>query len=101
MKIQLNYLIIIHAFAFQSGQLLEQDCLALYNNGFDTNGVYTISPTVHGNPIDVWCDMEEGGWTIIQRRQDGSEDFYRGWTDYVSGFGNKTGEHWLGLVRMI
>ena len=24
-------------------------------------------------------------------------DFYRGWKDYVAGFGNVTGDHWMGL----
>ena len=46
-----------------------------------------------------YCDAytDGGGWLVVQRRQDGSVDFNRGWVEYEEGFGSVTGELWYGL----
>ena len=48
------------------------------------------------------CNLETscGGWTVIQKRYDGSVNFYNEWNDYENGFGSLSGEHWLGLEKL-
>ena len=77
------------------------NCADLYKAGERISGVYTINPD-DGDPFDVYCDQKTagGGWTVIQKRLDGSVDFYLGWVDYKRGFGNLNGEFWLGLDKM-
>ena len=45
-------------------------------------------------------ETDGGGWLVIQRRINGSVDFYRNWADYVSGFGDLEGEFRYGLENI-
>ena len=49
--------------------------------------------------ISGYCDTltDGGGWLVVQRRKNGSENFHRNWKDYEKGFGSLTGELWYGL----
>ena len=89
-------------FLFSFVSVVKSSCDALYKSGHITTGVYTIDPDDQG-AFHVRCDMTTTpgkGWTIFQRRVDGSEDFYRNWNDYKNGFGKLTGEFWLGLDKI-
>lgn len=76
------------------------DCTHLYTSGYKSSGFYKIRPHNISSPVRVYCDMSEGGgWTVIQRRINGTETFNRSWTEYKEGFGDMTaelGEFWLG-----
>ncbi|KAM8970293.1 fibrinogen beta chain [Sarcophilus harrisii] len=87
-----------------------KECEEIIRKGGDTSEMYLIHPDGFVKPYKVYCDMktENGGWTVIQNRQDGSVDFGRKWDAYKNGFGNIAsnedikkycglpGEYWLG-----
>ena len=79
------------------------NCAELHksDNKNKTSGVFTISPGDE-QAFDVLCDQTTvgGGWTVFQKRLDGSVDFFRNWADYKQGFGNLSGEFWLGLDKI-
>ena len=71
-------------------KLVFADCFDHYMAGRKRDTAMKIRPKGAKADIEVWCDMKNGGWTTIQRRQDGRTDFFRDWADYKKGFGQGT-----------
>ena len=61
---------------------METDCRQV-----SSSGVNFILPRDSNQVLKVFCDQETsgGGWTLIQRRSDGKEDFNQNWAAYKSG----------------
>ncbi|XP_070970122.1 tenascin-like isoform X2 [Oncorhynchus clarkii lewisi] len=87
---------------FTTGNLrypFPSDCSQEMLNGMHESGEVEIFPRERqGKPVLVYCDQvtDGGGWTVFQRRMDGKTDFFRGWENYSKGFGELSGEFWLG-----
>lgn len=84
---------------------LYADCFEAYQAGETNNGVYTILPAGWPSPpFEVYCDMTTsgGGWTVFQRRVDGTTNFMRNWTSYRNGFGSldQSTDFWLGNEQL-
>ena len=79
----------------------KKNCAEIYKSGERKDGVFTIKPD-NLPAFDVFCDQTAagGGWTVFQKRLNGSVDFYLNWSDYKVGFGDLNGELWLGLDKI-
>ncbi|OCT97593.1 angiopoietin-related protein 4 [Xenopus laevis] len=76
------------------------DCHQIFLEGKKSSGIFSIQPS-GAQSFEVYCEMTtDAGWTVIQRRTDGSVDFDQFWEAYTDGFGNLNGEFWLGLEKM-
>ncbi|XP_019894547.1 angiopoietin-related protein 2 [Musca domestica] len=64
--------------------------------------IFKIAMANGSRQDSVACDLhtEDGGWTVIQRRQDGTVNFNRNWTSYLEGFGDLNGNFFIGLETL-
>lgn len=77
-------------------------CADIFYSGMRDSGVYYLQ--IRGTAywfLKVYCEqlIADGGWTVIQRRDDFGEpreNFNRDWNDYKIGFGDPEKEFWLG-----
>lgn len=61
-----------------------KDCYQVRRAGHSTNGMYLLKTDNSESLIQVWCEhsLDNGGWTVLQRRKDGSVNFFRNWESY-------------------
>ncbi|XP_067262597.1 angiopoietin-related protein 2a [Chanodichthys erythropterus] len=91
-----------HSFSTDKPSGPFKDCLQALEEGHTNSNMYLLKPENTNKLMQVWCDQrhDPGGWTVIQRRMDGSVNFFRNWETYKQGFGNIDGEYWLGLENI-
>ncbi|XP_015247574.1 PREDICTED: microfibril-associated glycoprotein 4-like [Cyprinodon variegatus] len=103
MKLLSALLLLVPQLNSCTAYLFPMDCSDIFKQNRElSSGVYFICPCGPTSCVQVYCDMKSfgGGWTVFQRRMDGSVNFYRPWMYYKSGFGNAAGEYWLGLENL-
>lgn len=80
---------------------LDCDDVLRQQTSFVSQGIFRIKPRLSTESFDVLCLLENNTiWTVLQRRLNGSVDFYRGWNDYKHGFGDLNSEFWLGNEKI-
>ena len=78
------------------------DCRSVYNSSSKADGVYSIYLAKPSISMNVFCDMTANhiGWIVIQRRIGSSVEFYHDWQAYKNGFGDMSGNMWIGLDKI-
>lgn len=71
-----------YCISFQKGPF--KDCQQAKEAGHSNSGIYMIKPEHSNEPMQLWCEnsLDPGGWAVIQKRTDGSVNFFRNWDSY-------------------
>ncbi|XP_053475302.1 fibrinogen gamma chain [Ictalurus furcatus] len=83
-----------------------KDCQDIANKGGKVSGLYYVQPAKAPRSFLVYCEIDSlgRGWTVLQRRRDGSVNFNRNWIPYKEGFGylspDDSTEFWLGNEKI-
>ncbi|ROL53147.1 Fibrinogen gamma chain [Anabarilius grahami] len=83
-----------------------KDCQDIANKGGKVSGLYYVKPARAPEAFLVYCEIDSfgRGWTVLQRRRDGSVDFNKKWIQYKEGFGylspDDRTEFWLGNEKI-
>lgn len=93
---------------FNDALLLGISCARLFILGRRTTGYYRIhKPKIAVLPgnmsyIPAWCDMQgaDGGWILLQQRNDTTVNFSRNWVSFENGFGKPGVGFWVGNKYM-
>lgn len=82
-------------------QILKMEELATSCSFYGDSNIHNIKlPNFGTFPVLCNSDIAGPGWTVIQQRINGKEDFNRSWEAYKNGFGNLTGDFFLGLEKI-
>lgn len=83
-----------------NGQLWDYQSASCYGYG-NSSAIHQIrAPGIASFNVRCESRIVGPGWTVIQRRINGTENFYRNWTEYRDGFGDLNGEFFIGLEKL-
>ncbi|XP_023037707.1 ficolin-1-like [Drosophila willistoni] len=87
--------------SLENKDLNEKVILTSCPRQFGKEGIFNISlPGL--DPFPVLCDAKIAGpgWTVIASRSNANLNFFRNWADYKKGFGDLSGDFFIGLDNL-